>query len=109
MTTGRSSSRLSDWASGSRPLETIPSSPEAAENTNDQREAVGQIIARSAIEAHTSHSGPEGGCGAAVGRHGAIKPAGRDETGSPRSASVIRATKPVAVARPSAETVMQTA
>ena len=61
---------------------------------DDEREAIGQIIAGPAIQPNPlallramtrkpscliscSHSSPEGGCGALVGRHGATKPAGR--------------------------------
>src|SRR3954447_13068943 len=60
---------------------------------DNERKAVGQVIAWTAVEPHPiailagdlkpshliscSHSAPEGGCGAFVGRHGAMKPAGR--------------------------------
>jgi hypothetical protein len=61
---------------------------------DDEREAIGQIIARTAVELHpfvvltgydpkpvvldfVQPRSPEGGCGALVGRHGATKPAGR--------------------------------
>ena len=62
---------------------------------DDQREAIGQLIAGPAVELDAlpifraimrnpsclisiSHSGPTDGCGADVGRHGGIKPAGRE-------------------------------
>jgi hypothetical protein len=61
---------------------------------DNEREAIGQVIARPAVEPHPvavlagdapepshliscSHSAPEGRCEAFVGRHGAMNPAGR--------------------------------
>ena len=60
---------------------------------DNERESIGQVIAWPTVKAHPpillraitrkpscliscSQSAPEGGCGADVGRHGAIKPAG---------------------------------
>src|SRR5258707_10226625 len=67
----------------------------AGQRINDQRKAMGEVIAGTAIEPHSrapslramtrkpscliscSHISPEGGRSAFVGRHGAINPAGR--------------------------------
>jgi hypothetical protein len=61
---------------------------------DDARETVSQVVARPAVELHPrallagdhteascliscNHSSPEGACGAELGRHGAMNPAGR--------------------------------
>src|SRR4051812_13991415 len=66
----------------------------ACKRLDNEREAIGEIVTRPAVEPHPlpilraitrkpshliscSHIAPEGGCAAFTGRHGAMKPAGR--------------------------------